>query len=1171
MRQLFYTSCLVFALPILLVAWTGKAYCQQEIAFIQQHKLGNSQDSEKRSMQLRDALKLLESHFAVDIVFGDHIIQNYSVSPDQLVLNRPLEENLNRLLEPTSLRYKKIGGKAYSILAGTSKKKQSREKPEDIPAILPPQTNKVTSTLPGDILEPSLVKVKVSGKVTDENGEALPGVSILVKGTQQGTIADANGQFSLDVPDESAVLVFSFVGYFTEEIFIANKLSIEVSLKLDEKSLDEVVVVGYGTQSRHTLSTATATIKGDKIANLPVANAAQALVGQVAGISLQQTSGQPGAPPAIRIRGNGSITSGNSPLYVIDGFPTTDGSLFNSIPPNDIESIDVLKDAASAAIYGSRAGNGVIVITTKKGKSGKPRITFDSFFGLDRLSKKIDLLNADEYVDMAVESLNNQGNPIPAYFTDRSLWHSTDWQDVIFRTAPIHSQQIGVSGGTDKVTYNVSLGNFDQQGILKNSYMKRHNLRASLESRLNSYLKAGVSTMLNFTEERLQEPRGVNTEAGVGGVIAVALSAPPIVPVWKEDGDYFVVFQDEEALKAFNVGLTNPLNKLDANRDFRRSYRQISNGFLELEPISGLRVRSEVNLSITPSRREMYVEGFLAKGGTNLGNVSTPDLTQINALRSNSNNTNLYWSNTATYAFSLSDKHNFTALLGYDVATQGFFNTQVTPRVDADNPVAFTNTIIKNVEGATLKTGTSSMGRYTFDGAFSRLNYDFKGKYILSASLRRDRSSRFGPNQRAGVFSSFSAAWNVMDESFMDQNNYMSQLKLRASYGETGNDQLGGYYPWVSSMSRNNYVFGAEENDVLTMTYSPNGFTNRELGWEKNKQVNLGINLGFFKSRLELTVDVYRRNSNTILSTPIPIINGKSATTIRNIGNVQNQGIEIDLSTRNLTGALNWNTNFNIAFNRNKIRSLGPGQTQLSGATAGSVWANVIRNYVGRPMGDLHMYVVEGTFNNETDLTQYAKNGTQDVGDLRFKDVNNDGRITPDDMTLVGNYQPDFIFGFNNTFTFKNFDFRILLDGSWGGEILNVLERPLSLGRERENNISAALGRWRSESDPGSGFYHKVGTRNLGSNIGPSTRYLYSSSFVRLRNVSLGYTFSSLFGKNIPNCRIYVIAQNVHTFTKFPGYNPEGNHTGDNATVNGADEGTYPLARNISVGINLSF
>ncbi len=1036
---------------------------------------------------------------------------------------------------------------------------------------VPSQSSGMNAREPDTSILPEDADRTIRGKVTDEKGEPLPGVSILVKGTQRGTTTNPEGAFTIAVPDENATLVFSFVGYVSQEVEAGNANTLDIRLSPDKKALEEVVVVGYGTQSRQLVSTATATVRADKIANLPVSNATQALVGQVAGVNLQQTSGQPGAAPAIRIRGNGSITSGNSPLYVIDGFPTTDGSLFNSIPPNDIESIDILKDAASAAIYGSRAGNGVIVITTKKGKSGKPRITFDSFFGIDKLSKKIDLLNGDEYVDMSIESLTNQGLPIPAYFTDKSLWHPTDWQDVIFRTAPVHSQQVGVSGGTEKITYNVSLGNFDQQGILKNSYMKRYNLRAGLEAQLNRYLKAGVSTMLTFTEERLQEPRGVNTEAGVGGVIAVALSSPPIIPVWRDNGDYFVVFQDSEALKAFNVGLTNPLNKLDANRDFRKTYRQISNGFLELEPVSGLKLRTELNLSLTPSKRDMYVEGFLSKGGTNLGNISTPDLTQITASRSNSNNTNLYWSNTASYSFSLNESHNFSALLGYDVAVQSYSNTEVIPRVDADNPIAFNNTIIKNIEGATLKTGRSSTGRYTFDGVFSRVNYDYKGKYIVSASLRRDRSSRFGPGERAGVFSSFSAAWNIMEEQFMPEGGILSQLKARGSYGETGNDQLSGYYPWVSSMVRNNYVFGAGENDVMIMTYSPGGFTNRELGWEKNRQVNFGIDAGLFNGRIELAVDIYKRNSNTVLSTPIPIINGKSAATIRNIGNVQNKGLEITLSTKNLTGDLKWNTNFNIAFNRNKILSLGPGQTQLPGATAGSVWGNVIRNYVGRPMGDLYMFVVEGTFNNENDLSTYAKNGTQGIGDLRFKDVNGDGNITPDDMTLVGNYQPDFTFGFNNTFAFRGFDLRILLDGSYGGEILNVLERPLSLGRERENNISAALGRWKSESDPGSGTFHKVGTRNLGSNIGPSTRYLYSSSFLRVRNLSVGYTLPPLFKETIQSCRIYIMVQNLHTFTRFTGYNPEGNHTGDNATVNGADEGTYPLARNFSVGINLSF
>jgi TonB-linked SusC/RagA family outer membrane protein len=1013
----------------------------------------------------------------------------------------------------------------------------------------------------------------ISGKVTDSSEQPLPGVSVVVKGTTQGTVTNPDGDYSIGNVPANAVLQFSFVGMKSQEVVVGSQTSINVVMEEDAIGIEEVVAIGYGTQSKRNITTSISTIGNEKIASMPVSNAAQALVGQIAGVQLKQNSGQPGVAPSIRIRGNGSITSGNSPLYVIDGFPLSDAAQFNSISPNQIESIDILKDAASAAIYGSRAGNGVIIVTTKKGKVGKTKFTFDTSFGFDELSKKIDVLNPEEYAEMAIEALTNQGKPIPEYFTNKSMWTRTDWQDVIFRTAPVQNHQIGANGGNENIRFNVSFGYLNQQGILENSYMKRYNLHMGFDAKLNRFLNIGASVLPSYTEDRIQNPQGPNNTTDVAGVVAEALSLAPILPVWKENGDYFVAFQDPIAKSVFNDQITNPLNKLDANKDFYKTYRQTANAYIELQPTKGLSIRSTFNSAITARKRDFYVEAFLARGGTNTGNISTPNLAQIRAERTNATGLSWYLSNTATYDYSFNDTHFLTALIGYDVSQQDNFSVGVSPRTDKDNPVAFDNTTITNVQGAILRTGTSLQEKYAFDAIFGRLNYNYNNKYLFSASIRRDRSSRFGPNNRAGIFPSVSGAWNISEEEFIKNQHLISALKIRASYGETGNDQLSGNYPWLSTMSKNNYVFGANGNDVRVQSYYPNGFSNRNLGWEKNKQVDIGVDMGIFKGRVNIALDVYERNSNTILSASIPIINGKSGTVIQNVGNVKNKGIEFTLDSKNLTGVMKWETNFNISFNRNKITELGLGQNQLGNATAGTFWANVVRNYVGRPMGDLYMYVVEGTFNNEEDLAKYAKNGTQGIGDLRFEDVNGDKKITTDDMKLVGNYQPDFIFGLSNKFTYKGFDLSILLDCSYGGEIINAIGRPISLGRELENAQSTALGRWKSESDPGSGLFHKAGTTNLGSNIGPNTRFLYDASFLRIRNITLGYSVHEDIVQKIgsQDVRLYITTQNLHTFTKFPGYNPEGNYGGDNATVNGVDQGSYPLARNFTFGINISF
>jgi len=1010
----------------------------------------------------------------------------------------------------------------------------------------------------------------IKGIVRDSKGEALAGVSIMLKDNPtKGIKTNENGAFVLSVPPAST-LVVTYIGFQRQEIKFGESLEIEIVLQEDRALLDEVVVVGYGTQNKEDLTTAISTVKAEQLADLPVANPTQALVGQVSGVYLQQSNGAPGEAPAVRIRGNGSITSGNGPLYVIDGYPTNDPSLLNAIPPQDIESMDILKDAASAAIYGSRAGNGVIIITTKQGKSGKTRFSFDATTGFETVMKRYELMNAQEFVDMAKEGLAYQDRPIPDFLNQPERWANTDWQDVIFRAAPFNNYQLGASGGSDKVQYAISGAFIDQQGTLRNTFMKRYNIRGSVNAQLSDKLKIGLNVQPSYTQRRTQQTTGGNTSTGVDGILAEALTMPPILPVWRANGDYFVITQDPEMKTIFNDELSNPLIKLDANKDYFYTFRQTGNTYLEYKPIKGLTLNTQFNMGIVSEKEEWYVEPFLARGNGNTGNISTPNLAQIRARRNNMTNINWYWSTTGTYNFDIHDHHHFTALLGYDVAKQNDFYVLLEPRTDKDNPVAFVNTQVKNVMGAVLTQGSSESKEYVFDAVFGRLNYNYDSKYLLSASLRRDRSSRFGPQNRTGIFPSLSVGWNAYKESFLSDSPLISMLKLRASYGETGNDQLPGYYPWLTTMQREFYVFGT--SDAQVVGYRPDGFSNRNLGWEKNRQWDAGLDLGLLKDRINLSLDVYKRNSNIILSADLPSINGKAASVIQNIGNVQNKGIELAINTVNLTAAFHWNTSFNISINRNKIISLGSGQTQLANQ-------GVVRNYVGRPMGDLYAYIVEGTFNNETDLETYPKLGSQGIGDLRYRDVSGpegkpDGRITADDQTLVGNYQPDFIFGLGNTFSFKNFDLNVLLDGSYGAEVYSSQELPLSLSRWLENGSKESLGRWRSENDPGNGRYHRAGTTNLSSDIAASTRYLNNGSFLRIRNVTLGYTLPTSLLKrlNIQQMRVFVTGQNLHTFTEFKGFgNPQGNGAGDNATNNGVESGTYPIARNLSLGVNLIF
>jgi len=1094
-----------------------------------------------KSVPVREALKAIENESEFFFIYNNELI-NVDREIDINVKNQKITEVLNNIFEGKDVEITVIDRKI--VLA---------------PAFMGEQ-------------QPTK---KIIGKVTDQSGTSLPGVSVVVKGTTTGVITDANGNYSLANIPANATLQFSFVGMKMQEIVVGNKTTINAVLIEEAIGIEEVVAVGYGTQSKRLVSSAIATIGNKQIANMSISNATQALVGQIAGVQLKQNSGQPGEAPSIRIRGNGSITSGNSPLYVIDGFPLSDAAQFNSISPNDIESIDILKDAASSAIYGSRAGNGVIVITTKKAKAGITRINLDVSIGQAELAKKVQMLNPDQFAAMAIEALTNQGAPIPSYLTDQSRWVRTDWQDVIFQKAPVLNYHLSATGGNEKVQFNFSGGYSEQQGILRDSYMKRYNMSAGFEAKLNKFINIGASMLPSYTEERIQDTRGPNTDPGASGVITVALSMPPILPVWQPNGDYFQIFQDTEAKKVFHPSLPNPLNKLDANKDYYKTFRQTSNAHIEIQPITGLKIRSVFNSAVSIRKRDFYMEGFLSKGGSNTGNISTPDLAQINAERTTTTSLSWYLSNTATYDFSLKGMHNFTALVGYDVSQVDNLLTDVTPRTDKDNPIAFDNFTVKNVQGAILTNGTSSQSKYAFEGVFGRINYNYKAKYLLSASIRRDRSSRFGPDNRAGAFPSVSVAWNISNEDFLKKFQTISQLKIRASYGETGNDQLAGNYPWISTLSRGSYVFGANGTDVRVVSYQPGGFSNPELGWEKNKQGDAGMELGLLNNRFNLSVDVYERNSNTILNAAIPIINGRSGTVIQNVGNIRNRGLEISVNAKNLVDKFKWNTDFNISFNRNLITKLGPGQTQLGDQSAGTNWASLIRNYVGRPMGDIYMYVVQGTFNNASDLTKYAQMGVQYAGDLRFEDVNHDGKITSDDIKRVGNYQPDFTFGLGNRFSYKNFELNILLDGSYGGKIVNATEISVTTGWAYNNDVIASLGHWKSESEPGSGYFQKLGgPRNLGSDIRQNTRYLYNSSFLRVRNLNLSYNVPepSVKKYGCQGMKIYFEVLNLYTFTKkYTGYNPEANFSGDNAIANGVDHGAYPLARTLTIGLNLSF
>jgi TonB-linked SusC/RagA family outer membrane protein len=1014
----------------------------------------------------------------------------------------------------------------------------------------------------------------VSGMITDSNGQPLPGVTVVVKGTTQGTVTGANGNYTLTNIPEDATLVFSFVGMRTQEVVVANQTRIDVRMEEETIGLEEVVAIGYGTKLSRNITTSISTVRSDELAQTSIANASEAMIGKISGVQIQQTSGEPGAVPVIRIRGIGSLRSDSWPLFVIDGFPTDDRDVFASIPVEEIERIDILKDAASAAIYGSRAGNGVVLVTTKSGsKSRKPTFSVKVNYGFENAEKRYDVLGPEEFADMAIDALNMKGQEIPEILTNKSLWKPTDWQDAILRTGNFQNYRINASGSGEKVDYLFSAGLINHDGIAINSWHKEYNFRMKLDAQLNDMLKVGTSVIPSYSESRIQALQGKNNSSGEGAM-AEAVSMPPILPVYNDIGDYYINRQEGNM---FNNQIGNPVARMLETEDDRNYYTQTTQFYLQLTPIKGLTLKTELSNSFKSYQREFYRSGAASGNGvgTGMGNLSKPDLSAIDASRDLTKTVNWYWSNTATYDYIFRDAITLSALAGYDLSNVKYSSTSIIPRTDESTPVAFDNTVIRNVQGAKLRTGNSSNTEYRFDGIFGRISLDYESKYLISTSVRHDRSSRFGPNAKGGIFYSISGGWNISEEDFWSIN-FINLLKLRASYGETGNDRIGNDYAWLSNLTTGWTAWGDPDGgEYRSATVRPGGFSNYDLSWEKNKQYDLGIDFAILNNRINFSFDWYKRNSNTIFSTSIPAINGKASSLAQNLGNLENKGVEFSVTSPILIGDFKWESNFNISFNKNKIVSLTENQDKLPDAS--TMVHNALRYYVGQPIGDFYLYKVIGTFNNAQELADGAKLGNQIVGDLRFEDISGpdgvpDGKIDANDITKQGNFQPDFIFGFNNSFKYKNLYMNIAMNGQVGGEIFFIFARAPSVCRELENNLAGAADRWRSESDPGNGSFPVAGSPNIGTNVNANTRFLHSSDFLRINNITFGYDLPKTMAwtKDL-DVSLYFSIKNAFTISNYPGLNPEANYFGSNSIQNGVDGGQYPLARNFTFGINLNF
>ncbi|MGI4021138.1 MAG: TonB-dependent receptor [Janthinobacterium lividum] len=1021
--------------------------------------------------------------------------------------------------------------------------------------------------------------INIRGKVSDSKGQPLFGASVKVKGGSVGTVTDINGQFTLQGVNNNAVLTVSYSGFVTLEVPLNGQTQLNITLKDDVKNLGEVVVVGYGTQSRRAITGSVTSVNYEKFKDRSFSNVTQALAGELPGVNISQAQGAPGSSPVIRIRGTSSITAGTNPLYVIDGLPVENFNL-NLINPQDIASVDVLKDASSAAIYGSRGANGVIIITTKLGKPGTTNVNAIYEYGVQHVSRQIKMMDAQQFVQYYIDAHNNawvaaggkttdpnsaRGSAyrIPIDFTanPQQFGQGTNWQDVMFRTAPSQNAQISVSGGSDKTQFLLSGAYLDQDAVLDQNYYKRLALRVNIKHQVSKKITVGANLALTSIYDR------TDGTLGKADVVSLGLTSDPIFPVYNENGN--LGFRDpNSALYRFtqysDLQLWNPYSLTREIKKQNKTYNTLATGYAEYNIIEGLKFRTSINANLTNSNYSSYQNALQKYGYSSAGP----------AVADNNNTSVLNWlsENTLTYTRQFGE-HNITALAGYT----GQHQRDEYASISGSN---FPNDLVPTLNAGTVTAGTSLASEWSLLSYLARINYSYKNKYFLTSTIRRDGSSRFGENNKYGYFPSASAGWLVSDEDFIKNNlKWVSNLKLRASYGIAGNNQIPNYGS-ISLLAASNYAFSNAVANGLNTT----NISNSDLKWEKTTQYNGGFDLGMFNNRLNLSVDAYYSvTKDLLLNVPVPDITGFS-TQLTNIGKMRNKGLEVSVSSRNLIHKFTWTTDFNISMNRNKVLQLGPNNAPIN-YTDFSV---AVRTSVGQPISNYYGYVFDGVYKNQAQIDATPHYAGTTSGDPVVKDVNGDGKITADDRTTIGNYQPKFISGITNTFGYKGIEFSFLLQGSYGSKIANQLVRYSGLWNGGRNAYADAFNYWRSESNPGDGKHFKPTVEPKGLQNQFSSYWIEDGSYLRIKNIRLSYALpKSLFNhlSAIKGVRIYANAENVFLFSKYTNYDPENTTysattysptaTSASAVPTGAflgvDYGSYPVPRVITFGIKADF
>ncbi|WP_345241799.1 TonB-dependent receptor [Nibrella saemangeumensis] len=1021
----------------------------------------------------------------------------------------------------------------------------------------------------------------VTGRVSDANDEALPGVTVLLKGTSVGTTTDAKGTFTLPLPSaRAATLVFSYIGYRTLEMPLGNQTTVNVTLEPDVKSLNEVVVVGYGTVKKSDLTGAVSSIKADDIRSMPIVSLEQGLQGRAPGIQVTQASSAPGGGMSVRIRGGNSINGGNEPLYVVDGFPiynnndesnpsggrlggfrTTPNALA-SLNPNDIESIEVLKDASATAIYGSRGANGVVLITTRRGKAGQNKVSFDMYYGSQQVDKKLAVMNGQEFAQFANQEAKNLNQPL--YFTPQTLaqfnnladWGKLingpgmNWQDEIFRTAPMSNYQLTFSGGNDRMQYAIAGNYYNQDGVVKKSNFSRYSLRTNIDAQVSNRFKAGTSLTVSRTLNNQTIDGGMGN-ANAGAVHA-ALQYLPILPTRLNNGLYSRREDEPSPLNPF--GRNNPVQIIESATDLTTANRILGNVYGDLKLVEGLNLRVMLGTDVDNRERDYYFAGEGERDATAQGSASIGTTASFS------------WINTNMLTYSKTfGAHQLTATGVYELQQRTFQSRGMSNSIFVTDAFLFENI------GAGTQVGgpgvSSNKNKWSLASYLGRLNYVFRGKYLATISARADGSSRFGANNKWGFFPSLALGWRLGDEEFIRKANIFSDLKLRASIGQIGNQEIGPYRS-LTRITNADYTFNRQRVTGLT----PTALGNPDLKWETTTQTDIGLDAAFLNDRISLTFDYYyKKTSDLLFDISLPLNSGFSSTQ-GNVGNIQNQGIELALGGYVVDGVVRWRTDANWSANRSKVLALSAvGQVFGPLLTFDYRWrGNMLQ--VGEPVGVFYGYRTNGIFRTAEEIKNSAQPAAQ-PGDLRYADVNGDGKLDGNDRTILGNPAPKFIYGWTNTVSYKNFELYVFLQGVYGNSVLNATRRDLYNNLARHNVAKEVLyNSWNTDNPTGT--LPRIGGNSF-NNTPTADEYVdffvEDGSFLRLRNIRLGYNIPFKNKSVFRQARVYVAGQNLLTFTKYSGYNPEVNDRGQSAINQGIDFGAYPLAKTYMFGVNVEF